>query len=231
MKIIALNSLLLVTMLSCTSSTEKKNDTTDSTNKVSVKESAAVAAKFDLSLIKFSENIDDLLKSESLTLKDGTDTESTIMGYESFASSAPQLMVYNNRVLTGGKTGQKNMLVMHYATKGHQLNMYELKLYDAAQTRSLESDLQAKLGKPVFAEDSGLNKNSIQLDENGDEDKGPREDKKFLVWEDKTTGVSYFFIEVKVANKITYGELTAINTKSKNAEIWIKFRGFNWYKK
>lgn len=231
MKILSLNSLLLLTMISCASSADKKNNTADSTNAVSMKESAAANARFDLSLIKFSENVDDLLKKESLTLKDGTDTESTIMGYETFASSAPQLMVYNSHVLTGGKATQQNMLVMHYAEKGHQVNMYELKIYDAAQTSMLEKDLQAKLGKPSFTEDSGLNKNTIRLDENGDEFKGPREDTKYQVWEDKNTGVSYFFIEKKVDNKITYGELTAINTKSKNAEIWIEFRGFDWYKK
>lgn len=229
MKIVALQCVLLLTMLSCTSTGKNSDTAADSTKKETMTGTTNMG-KFDLANLSFSENIDDLLKGQALTVADGSNTESTVMGYESFASSSPKLLVYNGQALSGGSGDKKNQLVLHYAQSGHQLNMYEAQIYSAEQTDLLEKNLLKKLGKPAFIKDSGLNKSTIRLDENGDEDKGPREDTKYQVWEDKATGISYFFIEKKLDGKIVYGELTAINTKSKNAAVWIKFRAFDWYK-
>jgi len=226
MKIAAINFVLCLALISCTSKAKKPvADTTVSAP------AAVKSEKFDLADLQMNESIDDLLKANALSLKDGSNKESTVMGFESFASSKPELLVYAKQSLVGGAGKEKNLLVLHYGQETHKIEMYEIKLYDATQAVLLERSLQKKLGKPIFIKDSSLNKSTIQLDENGDEIKGERIDTKFQVWDDSITGLAYFMLEKKVNNKVVYEELTVINRKSENAAMWIKFRGFDEYKK
>ena len=226
MKIAAVNLVLCLALISCTSKAKKPAADT-----IKVSAPAVKAEKFDLANLKMSENIDDLLKANALLLKDGSDKESTVMGFESFATSKPELLVYDKQSLVGRAGKEKNLLVLHYGQETHQIEMYEIKLYDAPQAILLERSLQKKLGKPIFIKDSSLNKSTIQLDENGDEIKGERIDTKFQVWDDTRAGLSYFLLEKKTGNKVVFEELTVINRKSENAAQWIKYRGFDGYKK
>jgi len=226
MKIAAINFVLCLALISCTSKAKKPVADTTVSSPAAVK-----SEKFDLADLQMTESIDDLLKANALSLRDGSDKESTVMGFESFASSKPELLVYAKQSLVGRAGKEKNLLVLHYGQETHKIEMYEIKLYDATQAVLLERSLQNKLGKPIFIKDSGLNKSTIQLDENGDEIKGERIDTKFQVWDDSITGLAYFMLEKKVNNKVVYEELTVINRKSENAAMWIKFRGFDGYKK
>jgi len=227
MKIAAVNFVLLLALISCTSKAKKPAaDTT-----IVSTSAAHKAEKFDLANLTMNESIDDLLKANALSLKDGSDKESTVMGFESFATSKPELLVYDKQSLVGGAGKEKNLLVLHYGQETHQIEMYEIKLYVADQSGLLEHSLQKKLKKPIFIKDSSLNKSSIELDENGDEVKGERNDTKFQVWDDTRSGLSYFLLEKKTGNKVVYEELTVMNRKSENAAMWIKFRGFDGYKK
>ena len=226
MKIAAVNFVLFLALISCTSKAKKPAADTTTVSAAAVK-----TEKFDLANLKMNESIDDLLKANALSWKEGSDKESTAMGFESFATSKPKLLVYDKQSLAGGAGKEKNLLVLHYGQETHQIEMYEIRIYDAAQAGLLAGSLQKKLGKPIFIKDSGLNKSSIELDENGDEVKGERNDTKFQVWDDTRTGLSYFLLEKKTGNKVVFEELTVINRKSENAAMWIKFRGFDGYKK
>ena len=226
MKIATVNFVLFLALISCTSKAKKPAADTTTVSAAAVK-----TEKFDLANLKMNESIDDLLKANALSLKEGGDKESTAMGFESFAISKPELLVYDKQSLAGGAGKEKNLLVLHYGQETHQIEMYEIRIYDAAQAGLLAGSLQKKLGKPIFIKDSGLNKSSIELDENGDEVKGERNDTKFQVWDDTRAGLSYFLLEKKTGNTVVFEELTVINRKSENAAMWIKFRGFDGYKK
>jgi len=176
--------------------------------------------QFDLAELRFTENINQLLNENGLSLKDGVSEEQTLDGFETYEHNTAALLRYNNVVLNGASGENTNKVVFHYSVKDSLVAMYEVKLYTAAQSSNLIKSLRTQLGKTTF-EKRTTDKELLQ------------EQKDFIVWE-TSSGINYYLIAITSLDKspqTTYTELTVIDTKKKSTMDWIKFRAFDWYKK
>lgn len=221
---------LLLSFILCTSclNSETKTDTNnnaqadlmnDATNKED-KTPQNTGGKFDLENLTFKESINDILKGNGLSLKDGVSEEQTLLGYEAFENTTPALLKYDDIALNGTFQDNANKIVIHYSAKDSLVGMYELKVYSAEQSNELIKHLKNKLGKASFEK---LTTDTDLLNEK----------KNFIVWENNK-GINYYLISVTSLDKspqTTYTELTVMDTKKKGVSDWIKFRSFDWYKK
>jgi hypothetical protein len=229
MKKLTVNLMLVLLMLSCTQK-QKGASLADTSSTPTTKKDMAESnsGPFDLAKLSLKEKLTDLLAPQSIKPEKNASSEQTLFGLEVFKSSDPKVLRFGGQDLFGGGSTGKNEVLFHYNPKDNMLAFYELRLYSKKQTDALISELN-KNGKPAF-EKIKTTDGAIELDENGNEVKASKSDnKKYHVWENKATGVSYFLIETGTGEKTT-AELTALRSSEQYGKDWISFRSFNWYK-
>jgi hypothetical protein len=103
-----------------------------------------------------------------------------------------------------------------------------LKLYSQSQTDALIGLLD-KAGTLVFKQ-TKVPKGAIELDENGDEVKaGKSERKTFQLWENKTSGLTYFLTENGSGQNLST-ELIVLKRATQFGKDWISTNQLDWYK-
>jgi hypothetical protein len=216
--------VLIFSLISCNSEHAKQTHKSTSYNAIN----DSKARGFDLSKVDFTENLNTILTSQALKLSDGKSAEQTIMGFSTYTSTSDRLLKFEGVSLAGHAEANKNQVVLHYKDSDQTIGMFELKIYTEKTCNELLAALNKFSGKPVYEKSS--NANAIELDENGDEIK-PSEwsNKTYRVWENRKTGVSYFWIETLTGNDLSL-EVAALNRKDKAAKDWIALRAFDWYK-
>lgn len=226
MKNLTTSLMLVLLMLSCTQK-QKGASLADTTTTTKKDMAESTSGPFDLSKLSLKEKLTDLMTAQNIKLEKNAPSEQTLFGLEVFKTGDPKILRFGGQDLSGsGKS--KNEVLFHYNPKDNKLAFYEVKLYSKKQIDALINELN-KGGKPVF-EKIGVTKGAIELDENGNEVKaGAGDNKKYHVWENKATGVTYFLIETGTGENTT-SELTALIRSDQYGKDWISFRSFDWYK-
>jgi hypothetical protein len=183
---------------------------------------------FDLATLSLNENLSDLMKVKGIKAEPKDALDKTLLGYEVFKSSDPQLLRFKQTGFSGPYGKNKNHVLFHYNEAQNTLAGYEVYLYDQAQTDTLIG-LVGQSGTLVFKR-TKLLKGAIELDENGNEVKPENSERKtFRLWENKSTGHSYFLIETgSGANLIT--RLIVVKPSSPFGKDWISYLQLDWYK-
>lgn len=224
MKITTLNCLLLFCLCACNSTTH--NDASKETNRAA--DVAINAGKFDLLKITFKEPLEETLKTADLRLSDSEPPVSTLMGYDVFVSSSPQLLHFDGQSLTGKADSLANQAVLHYTSDGKIISAYEVQLYTADAVKKIIVGLESKFGKATFTDDSSKHP-GVAIDKDGNMMDGPRREIRFQLWKNKDTGISYYLVQHSSSGELRYAEFNAINMKDKDADKWIRFKAYNFY--
>lgn len=199
-----------------------QDDSTKSTSTISLN-----SGPFDLAKLSLNENLPDLMAAQSIREEPKDSSDETMLGFEVFKSSNPKALRFESIDLSGSTGKNKNYVLFHYDVK-KILACYELEIYNQDQTNTL-INLLGKVGTLTFKQ-TKLSKGSIELDVNGDEVKpGNSVRKTYRVWENKSTGLSYFLSE-KGSGKNLATELIVIKRSTQFGKDWISTRQLDWYK-
>jgi hypothetical protein len=215
---------LCLAMLSCTSK-QGNDSTTDSTKKTVM--TPPNTGPFDISHLVLKENLPDLMAAQGIKSEPITASDLTLLGYDVFKSSNPKLLRFGGKDLSGSVAKDKNHLLLHYNTEKKILAFYEVDLYTREQIDILSSQLK-KMGPPSF--EKKWPDGSLTIDENGNSVKpDPDEKQTFQVWENKSTGLTYFFSN-KESKKGIEAELTVLKKSEQSGKDWMSFSQLDWYR-
>lgn len=183
---------------------------------------------FDLARLRLNENLPDLMASQGIKSDVTTESDETLTGYHIFKSSIPKVLRFEKAALSGANGKNKNYIVFHYSQDYKALAFYELILFNQGQTDTLIG-LMAKAGTLIFKQTKPL-KGAIELDENGNEVKPENSERKtFRVWENKSTGLSYFLIETGSGQNLI-SRLIVLKRSEQSGKDWISYQLLDWYK-
>jgi hypothetical protein len=218
-------TIVFTTMLSCTQKPQGATTHNDTDSTKNMTNASLAAAPFDLAKLTLKEKIVDLLTAQGIKPKPKEATDQTLLDFEVAKTSDPKVLRFNGKDFSASQSE----VLFHYRENDKTLGFYELKLHSEQQAGDLITELD-KVGKQVFKK-TGTAKGSIELDENGNEVKpGKGETKKYFVWENAATGVSFYLIETGSGQNFD-AELTALKPSEQSGKDWIAFRSFDWYKK
>jgi hypothetical protein len=203
-----------------------KGNQRDSTKSDAIKPS--YSGPFDLGRLKLNENLPELMAGHGIKTEPKAESDKTLLGYEIFKSSNPKALSFGNKDLSGTYGKNKNYVLFDYSEDKKTLAFYELMLYNQAQTDTL-INLLGKVGTIIFKQ-TKLPKGSLDLDKNGNAIPFPAGTRKtFRVWENKSTGLSYFLIETGSGqNLIT--KLIVLKRSQQPGKDWVSYLSLDWYK-
>lgn len=217
--------LLCLTVAACNSNPHGK-DQQDSTKINTVK--PTYSGPFDLAGLKLNENLLDFMAAHTIKKEPKAESDKTLLGYETFKSSDPKVLRFKNADLSGANGKNQNHIIFHYTEDKQKLSFYELTLYNQRQTDTL-INLLGKVGTIIFKQ-TKLSKGSLDLDEHGNAIPfPPGERKTFRVWENKSTGISYFLIETG-SGKNLITRLIVLRKSEQSGKDWISYLSLDWYK-
>jgi hypothetical protein len=217
--------LFCLTAVACNPNQQGKAQT-DSTKNTAV--NAANTGPFDLARLSLNEILPDLMAAQSVEAEQKDTLDTTIWGFEVFRSSNARVLRFEDTDLSGATEDKKNYVLFHDDEKTGQLAGYQLKLYSQSQTDALIGLLD-KAGTLVFKQTKVL-KGAIELDENGDEVKaGKSERETFRVWENKSSGLTYFLTENGSGQNLST-ELIVLKRSTQFGKDWISTLQLDWYK-
>ena len=162
MKKLLLLSAIFLLLASCSKSVEVQKSKTESGN------------SFDLLQLNMSENIEDILKSVDLSIKDSVSyTKLTLLGNENAAFNSDKLLVVNKVPVQNSI--KSNRVIFHYGLldkeigaigneKDNIVGMCELKVFDELNNDKLFQQLTKVLGKAKF--DTIINSNQAKVVDN-----------------------------------------------------------------
>jgi hypothetical protein len=183
---------------------------------------------FDLARLSLNENLLNLMAAQGVKPEPKDSLDKTMLGFEVFRSSNRKVLRFENTDLSGSNGKNKNHVLFHYNEEKKTLACYEIKLYNQDQTDTLIS-LVGKVGTLIFKR-TKLPKGAIELDVNGDEVKPQNSVRKtYRVWENKSTGLSYFLIETGTGKNLT-AELIVLKRATQFGKDWISVLQLDWYK-
>jgi hypothetical protein len=217
--------LICLAFMACNAKS-KGNAPADSAK--STVKSVPYTGPFDLAKLTLKENILNIMNEKGVKREAKDTLDKTLFGYEIFKTTDPKVLRFENTDLSGANGKNKNYVLLHYNERTKTLAFYELVLYNQNQTDALIT-LLGKVGKIVFKQ-TKTSKGAIEIDENGNEVKpGTGERKTFRVWENKSTGLSYFLSEIGSGKNLT-STLTVLKRSEQSGKYWISFLALDWYK-
>jgi hypothetical protein len=198
----------------------------DSTKKDAMKPS--YSGPFDLAKLKLNENLPDLMSAQGIKAEPKAEQDKTLLGYELFKSSNPKVLRFENENLSGTNGKNKNYVLFDYSEDKKTLAFYEVMLYNKAQTDTL-INLLGKVGTITFKQ-TKLPKSALDVDSNGKAVSFPAGMRKtFYVWENKSTGISYFLFETALGENLTT-KLIVLKRSEQSGKDWISSLSLDWYK-
>jgi len=218
--------LLCVVIMACSSKPQGNTQADSAKNTV---KASAYSGPFDLANLSLNENIIALMAAQGIKPEKKDSLDLTMLNFEVFKSSNPKALRFKNADLSGTNGKNKNYVLFHYNEEKKTLACYQIDIYNQQQTDTLISLLNS-MGKLIFKQ-THLPKGSIALDENGDEIKPEHVKRKtFRVWENKSTGLSYFLSEDGQGKSLAT-ELIVLNRSTQFGKDWISSLQLDWYKK
>jgi hypothetical protein len=218
--LISLSLILMIT--ACGRNSQGNEQKQDSTKAVDT-----YSRPFDLSKLLLKENLPELMKARAIKgeTKDASDV--TLFNYDVLKASDPKALKFESSDFSGTYSQHKNHVLFHYAEDKKTLVCYQLALYDQKQTDQL-IELLGKVGTLVFKQ-THTPKGAMEIDENGNEIKaGSTARKTYRVWENKSTGITYYLSEDGEGKNIR-AELTALNKATQFGKEWISSKQLDWY--
>jgi len=183
---------------------------------------------FDLAKLKLNENLPDLMARQEIKPEPKTEQDKTLLGYELFRSSSPKALRFEDTHLSGTYGKNKNYVLFDYSEDKKKLAFYEVMLYNQAQTDTL-INLLGKVGTITFKQ-TKLPKSALDVDSNGKAVPFPAGTRKtFYVWENKSTGISYFLFETGLGENLTT-KLIVLKRSEQSGKDWISYLSLDWYK-
>ncbi|MBB6498449.1 hypothetical protein [Pedobacter cryoconitis] len=162
--------LFAMTIQSCDSKNNGKNENKDTVNKAAVNQDTVhkvepatpVSGGFDLASLTFKETIQSVDQLSGVKVSASPSEEKTLFGYDRSESTSPKLLIYNQIPLAGEADNMTSKVIFHYKEKGGELAMYELRIYSAVPNNALVKAIEQKVGQPVVNNspkdsDSGVN--------------------------------------------------------------------------
>jgi hypothetical protein len=221
-----INLMLCLVLLSCTSK-PKGSAETDSTKNAAMTTSSN-SGPFDLARLVLNEKILDIMTAQGVKIEPKTSADKTLLGFEIFKTSNPKALRFENADLSGATGKNKNHVLFHYNEDKRTLAFYEVELYNQAQTDIL-INLLGKVGAITFKQ-TKLPKSALDLDKNGKAIAFPAGTRKtFRVWENKSTGISYFLIETGLGENVTT-KLIVLKRSEQSGKDWVSYLSLDWYK-
>jgi hypothetical protein len=212
-------------MLSCNSKPHRASNS-DSTSNIAV--AIGYSGRLNLAKLTLKENIPALMTAQKVKLEPITDTDKTLWGHDRMKSNDPKALQFGGADLAGASGKNKNYVLLHYDEKTKKLIFYEVEMYSREQAKALSGELN-KLGKPTF--EKKWPDGSMDIDENGHAVQ-PKPDEKqiFQVWDDKLTGISYFYGAKENSHSFA-AKLTVLKKADQAGRDWMSFSRLDWYQK
>lgn len=223
--------LLLVSVLvlftSCSKPVEVPKSKTGSSN------------SFDLLQLNMSENIEDILKSAELSIKDSvSSTELTLLGNERAAFNTYKLLVVNKVLVQNGI--KSNRVVFHYGLldkeigaigneKDNIVGMCELKVFDELNMDKLSQQLTKVLGKAKF--DTIINSNQAEVVDNAIVPTDRKIQTQVAIWMSKGNVYYYNSTLLEKTKSQDGANLYIFKQKDKEWKGFLKSSGYNFVDK
>lgn len=186
-----------------------------------------------------SENIEDILKSAELSIKDSvSSTELTLLGNERAAFNSDKLLVVNkvpvqNRI-------KSNRVVFHYGLldkeigaigneKENIIGMCELKVFDELNTDKLSQQLTKVLGKAKF--DTIINSNEAEVVDNAIVPTDKKIQTQVAIWMSKGNVYYYNSTLLEKTKSQDGANLYIFKQKDKEWKGFLKSSGYNFVDK
>lgn len=216
--------VLLPLLLSCNA---KPKAMADEDNLKSKDAPTSFTGPLDLAKLELKEDIKAIVKEQQIKQEAVTEDDKSLFGYERIKSYDAKALKYGPAMLTGAEEKNKNYVLLHYNEETHKLAFFQVILFTRPAASALHDQL-LKLGKPEFKKK--WPDGSMEIDENGNA-VTPKPDAKrtFEVWDDKRTGISYFY-SVNEDNKSFTAELTVLKQTEQSGKDWMSASSLDWYK-
>ncbi|HCN49201.1 MAG TPA: hypothetical protein DIT10_08910 [Chryseobacterium sp.] len=164
---------------------------------------------FNLATLAVGQNINDILKSAGVTIKDTVHTDDiTLIGNDRLAFSSTKILHMDGMDLDGKSNTNINNVLLHYGSvdkeigplaneKDNELGMYQVDIYTGKEQKILFDYLNKALPKRVFDTvrenfDSEVKDNEVIQTQN-------KFRQEVAIWKDKDQ--IYYYCETKIENK------------------------------
>jgi hypothetical protein len=157
---------LCIIIQSCNSQTTKKEKE---------EKKPLISKPFDLANLILNEDINNILSSTNLSLKDTIkNNEITLIGNEKLVFSSDKLLLFNKiKLLANKKNLGANSVIFHYGKvdpeigalnneKNNIIGLYQINLYSENEIQKLLQNLKSKLGEEFFEKEIAGNLSDIK---------------------------------------------------------------------